>query len=178
MGKDVIIWLVLAIVAFIVIGQFAGPILKRSQLTRSTTSQGNVSLVGEESLREPARESGVVVAEIVKEPLVYDGLTVTLEGRSVDWLTKKSFTLNEPDVKKTAKILVIAPRDLPNPEDVDDKELALGDNTLVRVTGQVRILSEEDIERRLGVDFDSRHLRGYNFNDKPVLVATSVEELN
>src|SRR5690606_12087321 len=97
---------------------------------------------------EPPDERGVTIAEILEDPAVYEGLNVTIEGPIIDCATKNAFSVSGGETL-TGGLLVIAANEFPNPETVPPEELALGDNTLVRVSGQVAMMTQEQIEQRL-----------------------------
>lgn len=176
MGKDVVIWVVAIIILVAIGGIWGRNLLKSNPIGGSQIFSINNTVNGAQVLTEPPDEKGVVIKEILREPKVYEGLTVTLRGRIQDWVTKRAFTL--PNVSSgSGEVLVIVPNDLPSPESVSEDQLALGDNTLVEVRGEVKILSQGEIERILGVSFDDPNLSQFNFDDQPTIIATSAKEL-
>lgn len=122
---------------------------------------------------EPPEEQGVTIAEIIKDPAVYEGLTVTIDGSIQDWVTKNAFVVAQPG---TTGLLVIAESDFPNPENVAQEELALGDNSKIEAQGRVVVMTQEEIEQRLQGTVNE----SFTFapNQQPVLLSNQITKIN
>lgn len=124
--------------------------------------------------RETQNRNLVDVEDIVEDPVVFTGLTVDVEGPVIDWVTKRAFVIcgNEGFLAGNG-LLVIRPEQFTLPEEADDDELALGEETTVFVRGDIRIFNREELEQAWQVDFPDEELDVWN--EQPVVIAETVQ---
>jgi hypothetical protein len=128
----------------------------------------------------------VPASEIVNSPLVYQGYTLEVDSKIVDWVTNKSFTLSAGagggglfGGGNNKQLLVIAKNPYNLPQNPDDGKLGLGELTEVIAKGQIQIYNKQELEAALGISLDSSELALDNnniddWNEGPVLLLDSI----
>ncbi|MBI4098345.1 MAG: hypothetical protein HY426_04900 [Candidatus Levybacteria bacterium] len=126
----------------------------------------------------------VDAADVIDDPLVYDGLRVTVEAPISDWVTKKSFTLSTGGgiLNANKQLLVVRKQAFKLPKDSAEKEVGLGETVSVRIKGRVRIVSREELSIFLGLDVEGEDIKLddnniANWAEGSILLADSVEKL-
>lgn len=103
------------------------------------------------------------ISGIVRDPLVYDGLNVQVEGNVNDWVTKKVFTLSENPTgilgNGGASIPVIASKDFGLPKNSTQSILGLGDTSKVLVKGRVTIMDRNQLGEAIGFNLDGEDVK-------------------
>ncbi len=122
---------------------------------------------------------------IVKDPLVYDGLTVEVESNITDWVTKRSFTLSATSggvFGGERQLLVITKKPFSLPKGVTGNGVGLGETVKVHIKGKARIMDRVELGRELDLDLDGKDIRLddnniANWTEGTVLLADTVERL-
>ena len=103
------------------------------------------------------------VPNLVKDPLVYDGLNVKFEGNVSDWVTKRVFTVSSQAPSAFggtgASIIVISNSDFNLPKDSTSTVLGLGDTSKVLVTGRVTIMNKDQLSQAMGIDLNGDDIK-------------------
>lgn len=103
------------------------------------------------------------VAQIIDDPLVFDGLTVEVEAQITDWVTKKSFTIQVPSQGGifgggVRQLLVIASKDFPLPKNTTKEGVGVGELVNIHLKGVVRIMDRLELGQALGLDLDGTEI--------------------
>ena len=137
-----------------------------------TATTGSATATAAGDVGTPAQTT-VRVADITGNPDRYMGQTVTVEADLEEVLSPYSFKLDE-DAPLAGGIdndlRVLYPKSL-KLAPIDDQWL----NNKVRVTGTVRRMAVVELEREVGWDLDPK--LEAEFQDKPILIARSVERV-
>ena len=126
--------------------------------------RGILSLGGKEDKPKPNPETDrkiVAVADIVYNPLVYEGQNVQINSSITDWITNKSFVFAATTSRfggNPKQLLVVYKNPFPLPESTTGKQLGLGEKVPVVAKGKVSILNREELQSLLGVSLDSSEL--------------------
>lgn len=167
------IGVVLFIVVFIVLF-----ILSRIQPVVSNTNKQSNS-------KTPivANKALIPVANIMSDPLVYDGLTVEVDSKVTDWITKRVFTVgnNTSLLGGGRQLIVVAPKNFELPKDTEGKELGIGELENVHLKGKVRIMDNVELGRVMGIDLEGSDIKlddgiAGSFTEASVLLLDSVEK--
>src|SRR3989304_863870 len=99
---------------------------------------------------------------IVKDPVVYDNLTLEIESSITDWVTKNSFTLLAGGGGAFGggkrQLYVVFDKNFKLPYETTTNEPGLGELVDVKVVGVERILTREELEVELGASLDDPKL--------------------
>lgn len=127
----------------------------------------------------------VGVADIVGDPIVYNGLKVEVESQVLEWVTKKSFkvgTVPGAFGGGGVQLLVISQQPLSLPDANSAKKLGLGEKVNVHMKGRVIIVNKDQLKQYLGENFDSEefklddnNLNGWTLGT--ILLLDSVEKI-
>lgn len=169
---------VLAVI-FLIRGIFS--IVNRKAPATSTTVSKSTNPVSVTKLTVDA-------SNINKDPLVYDGLTVEVNSKVSDWITKKIFTLNAGTSGgifggSGGQLLVISDKTFPLHKTTAEQGLGLGELVNVHLIGRVRIMDRVELGRVIGIDLDNKDLQlddnGLlsSWKEGPVLILDSVDKL-
>ena len=130
----------------------------------------------------------VSVANALKDPIVYDGLTVDVNSSVSDWVTKRVFTLRDGNagglfgVSNTGQLIVIADKNFSLNKKTNDPNLGLGETVKVHVKGRIRIMNKLELSQAMGIDLDKGDIKLDDNNlsswkEGSVLILESVEKL-
>lgn len=126
----------------------------------------------------------VDATDVIDDPLVYDGLRVTVEAPISDWVTKKSFTLSTGGglLNANKQLLVVRKQPFKLPKDTAEKEVGLGETVNVRIKGRVRIVNRQELGIFLGLDIEGEDIKLddnniANWREGSILLADTVEKL-
>lgn len=128
----------------------------------------------------------IKAVDVVKDPLVYDELTIEIESQITDWVTKRSFTVVAVPSSTFGgpgkELLVIAKVPFPLPKDVTGNSVGIGETVNVRMKGKVRIMNRIELGRVLGLDLDGTDIKLDDnnisqWNEGSVLLVDTVEKL-
>lgn len=119
---------------------------------------------------EKTRNAAIVIkntvsaANIIKDPLVYDGLTVEVESQITNWVTKRSFTVSTGGGGGLlggggGTLLVIRDTQFTLPQDAPKNGIGLGETVNVRMKGRVQIMNKAELGRALGFDLDGEDIK-------------------
>ncbi|MBI2034232.1 MAG: hypothetical protein HYT11_00695 [Candidatus Levybacteria bacterium] len=113
-----------------------------------------------------AAKNTVSAANVIKDPLVYDGLTVEIESQIVNWITKRSFFVTTGGGSGGllgggggGTLLVISATQFTLPQDAPKNGIGLGETVNVRMKGKVRIMDRTQLGQVLGVDLDGEDIK-------------------
>lgn len=121
----------------------------------------------ESSSEKAARVGGVTAQQIIENPSAYVGKTVTVSGDVEEIHSPRSFNMDSG--ASVGELLVVGREPFPNLAGADNRAYVIND--VATVTGVVRMLVKEDIEREIGWNLDPQIVA--TFTSKPVLVAQS-----
>lgn len=128
----------------------------------------------------------VSAANIIKDPLVYDGLTVEINSNVSDWITKNVFALNAGSSSllggTSGQLIVASSKKFTLNTSSDQKGLGLGENANVHIRGRVIIVNREEFKRITGIDLDGSDIKLddnkiSNWKEGPIIILDSVEKL-
>ena len=122
----------------------------------------------DDNITDPNTSS--LITQVVKDPDNYLGSSVTVRAEIENMIPGRSFTLDGPGVVND-KILVISKQPLEAVGGAGDTPL-YKENDGVQVSGTVRKLNIQEVERELGIDLNENELRAWE--GKPVIVANTV----
>jgi hypothetical protein len=180
MGQRTII---IGIIAIVIAG-FLGLIFLIRGLARPAQSP-------RETVNTAVNENVIPVNQIVTDPYVYDGLRVEVEAKITDWVNKRAFTIGNAGGFLGApggELLIIREDAYRLPKDTEDPNVALGDTDTVHVKGRVRVMTREEVQRALGLDFEDDQEnrwddriefddnRIYGWDKRVVILASSVQK--
>ena len=134
---------------------------------------------------QAAPKTAVNAIDIIEDPIVYDGLTVEIDSRITDWVTKRVFTVNAGSgglLGKQGQLLVINKDTFTLPKYAPKGGIGLGEIVNVKLKGRVRIMSRIELEQAMGIDLDAGDIKLDdnnidNWDEGSVLLLTSVEKL-
>ena len=112
---------------------------------------------------------GVTAQQVIENPGAYVGKTVTVSGDVEEIWGPRAFNMDSG--ASVGELLVVGREPFPQVK-VNNADTAYVINDIATVTGVVRLLVKEDIEREIGWDLDPQIVA--KFTSKPVLVAQSV----
>jgi len=126
------------------------------------------------------------VADILGDPIVYNGLNVEVESQVSEWVTKKSFKVSTPGGAFGGggqPLFVIGKNQFSIPADSSSSEFGIGEKVRVHLKGRVAIINKDQLQKYLGENFDSdifkafdgNHLDGWTLG--PVLLLDSVRKI-
>ncbi|GEM_PF-3279517 len=122
--------------------------------------------------------------DIINDPLVYDGLTVEVDSKISDWITKRSFTVSTGKglLGGSGQLLVISKSSFTLPQNAPKNGIGLGETVNVHLKGRVRIMDRVELGRALGLDLDGKDIKLDDnsidsWKEGSVLLLTSVEKL-
>ncbi|MBI2621628.1 MAG: hypothetical protein HYW63_03235 [Candidatus Levybacteria bacterium] len=140
--------------------------------------------------KEDARDKETVkitveAANVIKDPLVYDGLTVEVDSQITDWVTKRVFFVNAGGqglLGQQGRLLIISKTIFVLPKDTVEGEVGLGETVNVHLKGRVRIMDRVELERAIGLPLDGKDIAlddsGIGrWSEGSVLLLHSVERL-
>ena len=173
-------------IVFIIVVFIALFILSLSRSAQNRRQEVSREVVGERKT--------IPALDVVEDPLVYDGLTIEVEGLVADWVTKRSFTVSKGQRGglltggEGSELLIVTKDPLPLPKDAKESEVGLGELVNVRVQGRARITSRAELSRILGVDLGDEQNEDSDINlddndliidwrQGSIILAESVEKL-
>lgn len=172
MSKNtILIFTLIGLVVFLFIVSKIGPPIIKSN-TGPTTKSNPVSV------QNPPTDRTIDINDVVTDPAVYSDLTLTLEGRINDWVTKNVFTYTpiKSSFANSGKTLpVINRNNFKLPDDTPESDLALGEVANIRVTGKIIIFDRASLEQEWGVDLDDKLID--KWNKTPVILADTIEKI-
>jgi hypothetical protein len=118
------------------------------------------------------------INDVVADPVVYKDLTLTLDGRINNWVTKYAYTITgaKSSFGSSGKSLPIITRgNYQLPEFTPESRLALGEIANVRVTGLIVIFDRATLEQEWNVDLDDKQVD--RWNKTPVMLLDKIEKL-
>ncbi len=134
-----------------------------------------------------AAKSTVSTANVIKDPLVYDGLTVEVESQITNWVTKRSFTVFAGGGGgllggEGRTLLVIRGTQFTLPQDAPKNGIGLGETVNVRMRGRVQIMDKVELGRALGLDLDGEDIKLddnniENWKEGSVLILDTINKL-
>jgi hypothetical protein len=128
--------------------------------------------------QKPALDRTIDINDVVTDPVVYSDLTLTLEGKINNWVTKNvyTFTPAKSGFGSSGKSLPVITKDnYKLPEDTYEKDLALGEIAVIRVTGKIVIFNRAELEQVWGIDLNDKELD--RWNKTPVILVDKLEKL-
>lgn len=175
--KSILISIVVIIFAVIFVVLFI--------LSRATTPSRNDQKTQDAKSKQIAVKTNVNAADVINDPLVYDGLTVEVESQITDWVTKRAFTVNASAqglLGTQGQLLVVSKTPFKLPKGTLDTEVGLGETIQVHLKGRVRIMDRVELGRALGLDLDGKDIKLDDNNidtwdEGAVLLLRSVEKL-
>lgn len=159
--------------------------------------RGIVSLVGSGTNESKKTTAAKVVqptkltvnaANVIKNPLVYNDLTVEIDTTVSDWVTKRVFAVNAGTSTMffgggVGQLIIIAPNDFHLHTSSDEKGLGLGETVNVRLKGKVRLVDRAEFEKLSGISLDGTDIKlddngsVRSWNRGPIILLDSVEKL-
>ncbi len=132
-----------------------------------------------------APKNTVNAVDIISDPLVYDGLTVEVDSKISDWVTKRSFTVAAGGgglLGGSGQLLVVSKSPFTLPQNAPKNGIGLGETVTVHLKGRVRIMDRVELERTLGLDLDGTDIKLDDNNidswkEGSVLFLNSVEKI-
>ena len=175
MGQKSII-ISIAVIIFAVI--FAVLFILSRATTPTTTQKAQAEAAA-------APKTTVNAIEVISDPLVYDGLTVEIDSRITDWVTKRTFTVDAGSgglLGRQGQLLVINKSVFTLPQYAPKGGIGLGETVNVKLKGRVRIMDRVELERATGIDLDGEDIKLDdnnidNWDEGSVLLLSSVEKL-
>lgn len=135
----------------------------------------------------PITKLTVTASNIIKDPLVYDGLTVEVNSNVSDWITKSVFAVNAGASSmffggSSGQLIVVSSKNFTLHTSSDQKGLGLGDLVNVHIKGRVRIVDRAEFKRITGIDLDGSDIKLDDNNisrwkEAPILLLDSVDKL-
>jgi hypothetical protein len=157
-----------------------------SFLVRRGGSDEEMATASPEAVPQVTPDPGITIEDITRDPQIFDGFVLAVEGDVTDWVTRRTFVIRESGgfLSTIGGILVIREEPFNLPRDSEDAELALGENVRVVVRGVVRIYNapEDGIEDEvdddvLALDFDLDPEDLERWDDQPVMYVSEVREI-
>lgn len=117
------------------------------------------------------------LTDINRDPLVYQDLTLTLTGHIGDWSTKKAFIMGPISTQFLSgdSTLVIAKNNFNLPDNTPVSDLALGEVANVKVSGQIKIPTRDQLVQYLGIDPYSQVIG--RWQNHPIILADKIEKI-
>lgn len=171
-----------AIIISIVVTIFAVIFAMLFILSRATTPTRTQKAQAQAQI---APKTTVSANDVISDPLVYDGLTVEIDTRITDWVTKKSFTVAAGGgglLGGQGQLLIISKNTFVLPKDTPKGGIGLGETVNVKLKGRVRIMDRVELERAMGIDLDGEDIKLDdnnidNWDEASVLLLHSVEKI-
>ena len=118
------------------------------------------------------------INDVIVDPLVYKDLTLTLDGRINNWVTKYAYTITgaKSSFGSSGKSLPIITRGYYQlPDLTPESDLALGEVANIRVTGLIVILDRATLEKEWDMDLDDKQID--RWNKTPVMLLEKIEKI-
>lgn len=135
----------------------------------------------------PVKKLTVGASSVIKDPLVYDGLTVEINSNVSDWITKSVFAVNAGASSMflggtSGQLIIVSNKPFPLHKSSDEKGLGLGQTVSVSIKGRVRIVNREEFKRITGIDLDGSDIKLDDnkistWKEGPIIILDSVEKL-
>lgn len=172
MSKNSILIVVLVGLMFLVFvaSRISQPLNKTNTKPESEANQA--------PLVKPTLDRAIDINDVVTDPAVYSDLTLTLEGKINNWVTKNAFTFTpvKSSFASSGKTLPVINRfNFKLPEDTPESDLALGEVANIRVTGKIVIFDRATLEQEWKVDLDDKEFN--RWNKSPVIIVNTIEKI-
>lgn len=104
-----------------------------------------------------AKQTNVEIGKVVDEPLVFDGLSIEIEGTITRWINKRTFYVSSGGgvFEGSSSLLVISSSDYPLPKDAGSNQPGLGEEAKVHIVGKARIIDKEKLTELTTIDLNS-----------------------
>lgn len=132
-----------------------------------STTEGVQDVAENTADRQPDPTTGIAILDIVENPSAYYGEDVRVQGRIDGLYNDRAFAVT--NVETHEKLLVVT-------DDETEREQSprqhYDDSQAVEVSGELREHSDQEIERKYGIE--SADLSGWPEETRPVLVADTL----
>lgn len=128
----------------------------------------------------------VSASDVIKNPIVYEGLTVQIDSNVSDWITKNVFAINAATNSffggTSGQLIIVSSKNFQLHTASDQEGLGLGELAKVHVEGRVVIVDRAEFQRITGIDLDGDKIKLDNNNISnwkkgPIILLNTVEKL-